>query len=1629
MYSIYSISEGHEPVCIHDDSVADRSIKVLDPKLKLGDSNAGSLEFKLAPNNLAYGGYTVTETKAKGIIDADGGETDITSDLEQGSINQNGEEIESTTALRAPANGEFYTRGTASAVRFTARGASVAYNTITVSNGLAPNANEAKGLFVEGYINHISGNDEGSGYSIRYFGSIDITSTSVINVTAKRVNVGTSLRYKLYFYDANGQYLGATTRMACDTPYTKSDPFSTAKTVRICILGETDQDTLNTNQIASGTCYIYLDGITWYKWDATSSTPSSDSFDHLHSGFIEVSGESVRLYHRFSLKPVVTLQRIIDESTAETPTMEFENGNITTANGYIGKDNSDSTHVRLGFRIPETLYFSYYGSTRAFFSIDIETSAEKEIKISKIVSASNSERAQVYGSSDATEGVYANSYGGPYMWLVVSYADGSAIDKDDITKFDITFKPSKTDGEAFIYATTHLYGYDANTGKYTYYRSSTVIVPNNSACERIYDTNDDISLTYSQGGPTLYATHIVVDYTIKLGYGTVSTYFRGHSASDIVDSLECGISTPIEYAVVQYDSNGTCVNVGSYKRLNSEEFVPTCGKYRVVVKFIDDSPITTSSLDSMKMRKTKLDTEVTIKKLDLVGRLTSTIKVYRSTYGHSKTSNGVFNVMSVKDITDTMEQGWINPDGSDLSSSHGLRSKEIYPISLTQDDYISINSSLRLYETTESSESSSTYRKPSEYTVHFYLNGVHLGFVDNTPSDSDISLAGLSYLENGCDGIKICTRAVDHSEPTIMDNLDFVKLYSTADAVKGVDINQVGTEIDSEYTVTTNELTLTNTVNDPTRLKCSIQINAQSRQGIAFVWGVAMYSTAHAYLGMQRWIGENDVFTEVLRGTKYIRVILKYKSLSNSPYGIELPPNDISNLTVTTNILARPRDEVEIWEGRVLSENVDFNNCRVIYCEGALAYLNDTRQPPRVFPNTSFRNYISKLLETHNSKVVEARRFALGTTWEPTKKKGEEWQPQDPDEDITRHVTNFETTLELLNGLVSDYGGHLRIRKSGSIRYLDWLEDYPTKSDQVINFGKNLLDFTRKYDMSNMCTAVYPTGQVLVEAKSSAVGDPVDKTGGKWVEYQNTLLYQDEYDSKIYMNSGSGLAGYLTVIATVEPSKMVNGKLEEKSYYFSGRLHGGFVAFWVTDDQGNMYNGGIELAGDDRPDTGFVDYVDHKITMPAGANKIWMCSFGSAIPLALKNETKETEGLDKVLTIDEVNTDKDSNGKVWHVKGSPYISNPDTIDKYGWIEHRLDLQNLKDKNALYEAAKKYLQSDQFEDITLEVTAIDLNSLGVNEESINILDKVRCVSEPHGLDKEFPVTELEIPLNDPKNQKFKLGSKNEVNLTGQNASTNTELLQKIEKAPSTESVIRTALESAAASIANATTGSFINYRYDENGHMTELIISENEPTDSSDPTTITSGSTWRWNDNGLAHSNGGYNADQFAADANIAITKDGRVIANEILGQFILGYTLGGSQLVIGENLPASKTAVQAKLPDPSKSAITVLAPSGQENIDYYMDLHNSKLECGTLQSGIRTLYGRINGAIRVGYDQKVFVIESQGGVIDLNANEIWVGVGDDGFENVSKAYTGTFEDANGNTFYVRNGLILDPDPN
>ncbi len=257
-------------------------------------------------------------------------------------------------------------------------------------------------------------------------------------------------------------------------------------------------------------------------------------------------------------------------------------------------------------------------------------------------------------------------------------------------------------------------------------------------------------------------------------------------------------------------------------------------------------------------------------------------------------------------------------------------------------------------------------------------------------------------------------------------------------------------------------------------------------------------------------------------------------------------------------------------------------------------------------------------------------------------------------------------------------------------------------------------------------------------------------------------------------------------------------------------------------------------------------------------------------PLGAKLENSVIDGVDAYVTIESVN------------KGMDYIENVDAINSgIGYVWKTVYFNDITDPNDLMEAGRNWLQSNQFENMSINVTAVDLSLLDSNIQSFDLGDSARTVAKPFGMDKWSYITEKKLDLLNPAtNHNITIGEHVKKSYTQQVQREQVSLKNQI---PQQTAILDLAKENASQIIKNATEGNiyFIN---DENGTPKELLIMDT-------PDINTAKKVWRWNINGLGYSSTGYNG-----TFGLAMTMDGRIVADFITVGILQGITIKGNTI-------------------------------------------------------------------------------------------------------------------------------------
>lgn len=222
-------------------------------------------------------------------------------------------------------------------------------------------------------------------------------------------------------------------------------------------------------------------------------------------------------------------------------------------------------------------------------------------------------------------------------------------------------------------------------------------------------------------------------------------------------------------------------------------------------------------------------------------------------------------------------------------------------------------------------------------------------------------------------------------------------------------------------------------------------------------------------------------------------------------FSFVLPTTNVAYNTIElfASTIVIEKNGEKIWIGRPISASLDFYNQISYNCEGALAFLNDSIQEPDVsFTHYDPAIFISRCLALHNEKVDATRRIYPGTI-----------NVTDPD-DAYIYESDYVTTWSAIKTNCLDrLIGHMRIRyrKYDLRMYLDYINEYfDNDASQEINFGNNLLTFTRDFNITDVVTVVIPLGKQLEPEEPEEEEEP---EGSEEDTYDDNVSYEvDEYE-------------------------------------------------------------------------------------------------------------------------------------------------------------------------------------------------------------------------------------------------------------------------------------------------------------------------------------------------------------------------------------------------------------------------------------------------------------------------------------------------------------------------------------
>lgn len=445
-----------------------------------------------------------------------------------------------------------------------------------------------------------------------------------------------------------------------------------------------------------------------------------------------------------------------------------------------------------------------------------------------------------------------------------------------------------------------------------------------------------------------------------------------------------------------------------------------------------------------------------------------------------------------------------------------------------------------------------------------------------------------------------------------------------------------------------------------------------------------------------------------------------------------------SALQKLKTIVEVEQDGTPIWRGRVMSHDMDFYLRQKVYCEGELAYLNDTALTPYRYPNISIREFLENVIRNHNSQTDKYKAFTVG--------------------DVTVFAEGPQESFQTvyMRGCVAKYHRD----SDDEVDY--WLEDAD---------GRWLCDTSSDYDLP----AGYINGGSVIRIVSNDGRDPSSPsyvttyTVERNVAYKNGNFYSlstVQKDSKyIYTVDTTPLAGWrLTDDGAIQLYNPSTGRwLVCTGYYLhdfdastNEALDFGdgknFGTTWdiLQSELTDVYGGYLVVRYSDDGKTRYLDYL-----ADVAESNTQTIEFGVNM-LDLNNYVKADNIVTRVIAVGYQK-------KGWWIFKSTKTIQEQADDRaaqsvYGIITRVIVIDGKSiTRQKLLDAANEELRKNLRYYDGIEVSAIDLRDAGINTERLSWMKKTRIISKPHGIDTPLVLTKIVEPLDAPDKKKFTFGT--------------------------------------------------------------------------------------------------------------------------------------------------------------------------------------------------------------------------------------------------------------------------------
>lgn len=444
------------------------------------------------------------------------------------------------------------------------------------------------------------------------------------------------------------------------------------------------------------------------------------------------------------------------------------------------------------------------------------------------------------------------------------------------------------------------------------------------------------------------------------------------------------------------------------------------------------------------------------------------------------------------------------------------------------------------------------------------------------------------------------------------------------------------------------------------------------------------------------------------------------------------------------------QDGKQIWQGRVMSHEQDFQVRQKVYCEGEMAYLNDSGAAPYSARNVSISQFLEWVCASHNAQVDSFKAFTPGKVQMDT-----------------------PMIVPYIDGLKVEQSGYHYDSDDGD-RINHWAIKDPVDSTVSIFYEE------KEYQYSPSCLS-WPLNEerVLNNRVISRIGEnnfrvryPVAYANGKtWnanVSVANAYVScptcsKDFGTYSIYdITKGTESDTYKITEKGGSYSLAINGKADsrfafdtkEPTYNFGGDKNFGKTLDILQSELTDKYGGYFVIrhgTGADGHPHRYLDYLQ-KIT----DKNPQTIAFGVNM-LDLSSYTKAEDICTRVIAFGTATE------KTW-----PFVDIQSIISQtandvkaqkiYGIITKVIQVEgNYNNAQSLLNAAEKELAKNLRYLNGMAVKAVDLKDAGIDIDRLAIGKQTHIFSAAHGVDTWLLCSKLVEPLDAPDKKEFTFGT--------------------------------------------------------------------------------------------------------------------------------------------------------------------------------------------------------------------------------------------------------------------------------